>query len=167
MSAVKTPATRPARAIAGTQLYVHPGQVCVGAGAESFITILGSCVAVCLHDAALGVGGLNHFLLPQPADGTEQSPRYALGAIERLIAQLAARGARKERLAAHVVGGASVLQAFSNDTNHLGKRNVTAACETLARLRIPVVSTDVGGIRGRKLVFTPRDGTRVVELIGR
>jgi len=147
--------------------YVHPGHVAATAAPGAFVTILGSCVAVCLHDRSARVGGLNHFLLPHPVEDAEPSPRYALPAIEELIRQVVAHGARHERLVAHVVGGATVLAAFASDSNHLGKRNVAAAYEILARRGIGVSSSDVGGIRGRKLVFSPYDGTHTIHLIGR
>jgi chemotaxis protein CheD len=159
------------RSQASAPVYVHPGHVAVAGppphGASAFTTILGSCVAVCLHDPVTEIGGLNHFLLPVPTDDTEPSPRYAPTAIETLIQRLLAEGARKERLVAQLFGGASVLRAFTNDVNHLGRRNVTAALELLAAHRIRVKGSDTGGTHGRKLTFVPRDGSTTVHLIGR
>jgi chemotaxis protein CheD len=150
-------------------VYVHPGQVVVSgpAGPASFSTILGSCVAVCLHDAGAEIGGLNHFLLPVPTDDAEPTPRYAGVAMEMLLQRMLAEGARPKRIVAQVFGGASVLRAFEADVNHLGRRNVTAALEILSGHRIPVKHTDVGGTRGRKVVFSPRDGSTTVHLLGR
>jgi chemotaxis protein CheD len=147
--------------------YVHPGQVAVSVAPGSLVTILGSCVAVCLHDAIARVGGMNHFLLPHPGSDAEPSTRYAQAAIDHLISQMVVHGARLGRLEAHVVGGASVLAAFKNDENHLGKRNVSAAYDILTHQGIAIASSDVGGIRGRKLVFDPRSGARTIHLLGR
>ena len=130
-------------------------------------TILGSCVAVCLHDPGSGIGGLNHFLLPHSTRETESSPRYARPAVERLVGLMLAEGARASRLQARVIGGARVLSAFPDDPDHLGLRNAAAARELLVSLRIPVISSDIGGDRGRKLLFVPRDGTHQVQLLGR
>jgi chemotaxis protein CheD len=129
-------------------------------------TILGSCVAVCLHDAAAGIGGLNHFLLPHGSNEAESSPRYARPALEHLMALVLAEGARASRLQARLVGGARVLSAFPDDENHLGLRNAAVARELLAARRIPIISSDIGGDRGRKLVFVPRDGSHQVHLLG-
>lgn len=145
--------------------YVHPGHLHVGRGDERVTTILGSCVAVCLHDPHAGLGGLNHFLLPHSTNDGESSPRYARPAIERLVDLMLKEGARASRLQASVIGGARVLLAFP-DGDHLGLRNAAAATAVLASLRIPVRSSDVGGDRGRKLVFTPRDGTHQVHYLG-
>jgi len=147
-------------------VYVHPGHLHVSREEGTCTTILGSCVAVCLHDEIARVGGLNHYLLPIPGDDAEPSPRYAATAVEMLIQRMLADGARHKRLVAHVVGGAAVLAAFSANENHLGTRNVAAARELLARHAIPVISADVGGTRGRKVVFEPRSGRLTVTKIG-
>jgi chemotaxis protein CheD len=149
-----------------TTVYVHPGHLYVGRGPEQVTTILGSCVAVCLHDPMARIGGLNHFLLPHPTDNMAASPRYAEAAISCLVDLMLEAGARTEQLRALVVGGARVLSAFPDDRNHLGLRNAAAATSLLAARRIPIVTSDVGGNRGRKLVFVPRDGTHIVQRLG-
>lgn len=146
--------------------YVHPGQLVVSADVGVLTTILGSCVAVCLHDAKLRVGGLNHFLLPNKCGPGDVAGRYAPSAIEELIEQLLSCGSLQTRLVAKVVGGASVLAAFGESKEHLGLKNVAAAHETLASYGIPVIGTDTGGTRGRKLVFSPRDGATLVQQLG-
>ena len=165
-----TPRTAPrAGSPAGVQslpaAYVHPGQVLVSTGPGVLTTILGSCVAVCLHDATLGVGGLNHYLLPNHGASDAHQGRYGPTAIEQLVHAMLARGASRERMVAHVVGGARVLAAFT-DGQHLGLRNAAVAREALAAHRIPIVSADVGGTRGRKLQFAPRDGQLAIHMIG-
>jgi chemotaxis protein CheD len=148
-------------------VYVHPGRLYVGQGEERVTTILGSCVAVCLHDPIAGIGGLNHFLLPHSPIERESSPRYAGAAVEWLVELMLTEGARASRLQARVIGGARVLSAFADDPHHLGLRNADAAHALLAARRIPVVSSDIGGDRGRKLLFVPRDGSHHVQLLGR
>lgn len=149
-----------------TVVYVHPGHLYVGRGAERVTTILGSCVAVCLHDPVARIGGLNHFLLPHPLEKGQGSTRYARPALEHLMDLVLKKGARAGRLQARVIGGARVLSAFPDDSNHLGLRNAAAATALLAEWRTPIVSADVGGNRGRKLVFIPCDGTHTVQLLG-
>jgi chemotaxis protein CheD len=166
MAIVPERLTDPRLHVLRTPTYVHPGQVYVSGEAGECATILGSCVAVCLHDPLTRVGGLNHFLLPFPGDDAEPSPRYAPTAIEALVHRMVLEGARPHRLIAHVVGGAAVLAAFGANENHLGRRNVDAAYELLAERGIRVTSHDVGGTRGRKVVFEPRTGRLTVTQIG-
>lgn len=163
---VNTPVRSPAGGVnALPAAYVHPGQMLVSSGAGVLTTILGSCVSVCLHDPELCVGGLNHYLLPNHGATGEQTARYGPTAIEQLVNAMLRRGATRERMVAHVVGGARVLAAFA-EGQHLGLRNASVARETLNTHGIPIVSADIGGTRGRKLMFSPRDGRLSVQVIG-
>jgi chemotaxis protein CheD len=145
--------------------YVHPGQLVTSNGAGVLSTILGSCVAVCLHDAQERIGGINQFLWPTVGAELDQPGRYGPTAIDELVRRMVRDGANRERLTATIVGGASVLAAF-DDAEHLGMRNVATARAGLARHKIKIVGADVGGRRGRKLQFSPRDGQVHVQLIG-
>lgn len=162
---VGKPAT-PARVTPLPATYVHPGQVFVSNGPGTLTTILGSCVAVCLHDPKLHLGGLNHYLLPNRCAPGELEGRYGPSAIAQLIDGMLLHGASPRRLVAHVVGGAAVLAAFDATSDHLGRRNIEIARELLSARHIPVLTWEVGGNRGRKLAFAPRDGAATVSLIG-
>ncbi len=131
-------------------VYLHAGQVHASAEPSSVVTVLGSCVAVCLCDREAGVGGMNHFLLPHPTV-REQSPRFGAVAMPHLVEQVLKLGARRERLEAKVFGGACVIEAFKG--RNLGTENVELALKALEEAGVPVVERDVGGHNGRKLVF--------------
>ena len=87
------------------------------------------------------------------------------GAVALLIGQVLERGAHRGRLAAKVFGGACVLEAFRADQWSLGARNIEIAREQLEAAAIPVVGEDVGGDRGRKVVFHVRTGAAWVRSI--
>ena len=146
--------------------YLHPGEICVTAQPVRVTTILGSCVSVCLFDSQARVAGLNHFLLPQAPRAGEASPRHGDVAIEVLVRRLLAIGASCDRLVAKLFGGANVLRAFADESRHIGAANVDLARSTLARYGIPIGAEDVGGTRGRKLVFSAPDGAAWVKVIG-
>lgn len=150
-------------AAAGTRHFLPAGQLHAASEPTEIVTILGSCVSVCLFDTARGVGGANHFMLP--GQSPAPSPRYARNAMELLLAQLIALGARKNHLEAKLFGGASMLKRGSESTGDLGMRNVEAARAALAEHGIPIVGEDVGGNRGRKLVFSTADGTVLVKQV--
>lgn len=147
----------------GSRFFLHAGQLYAAGEPTEIVTILGSCVSVCLYDAARGVGGANHFMLPGKA--STPSPRYATNAVELLLEQLLALGARRSRLEAKLFGGASMLKLGTESSGDLGTRNIEAARVELAEKRIPIVSEDVGGTRGRKLVFSTADGTVLVKQV--
>ncbi|HEX7153367.1 MAG TPA: chemotaxis protein CheD [Thermoanaerobaculia bacterium] len=145
------------------KVYLHAGQLYASAEPTEIVTILGSCVAVCMFDRARGVGGLNHFMLP--TESATPSPRYARHANEMLIKQLVALGASRSRLEAKIFGGASVLKMGGDTGSDLGMRNIEAARLHLANEKIPILGEDVGGLRGRKLVFLTGDGTALIKQV--
>jgi chemotaxis protein CheD len=147
-------------------VYLHPGQVVVAAHPIAVTTILGSCVSVCLYDERRGVGGVNHFLLPHWVGTGAQNARFGCAAMRQLLAEVRALGGRTADLRAKVFGGACVLDAFGRaDGEHLGTRNVRVALEALQTAGVPMLATDTGGRRGRRLLFTTDDGAALVRLI--
>jgi len=145
------------------KIHLHAGQLYATAEPAEIITILGSCVAVCLFEARRGIGGINHFMLP--TDSPTVNPRYAGHACDLLLGQLLALGARRANLSAKIFGGASVLHIGPNTGAELGTRNIEAARAKLALEQIPIVGEDVGGVRGRKLVFLTADGTALIRQV--
>ena len=143
------------------QVYLHAGQLATSSAPTAITTVLGSCVAVCLHDPTTGIGGMNHFLLPHPV-GREHSPRFGNVAVPQLVEAVVREGAARASLVAKVFGGASVIGAFRGGRN-LGQENVELALRLLAEARIPVLDHDVGGPRGRKVVFIADEGTAWVR----
>ncbi len=144
--------------------YLQPGQLIAAPEPLEISTVLGSCVAVCLWDRRRGQGGANHFLLPHHGSG-QASPRYGDVAVEQLVAALLALGSRRDDLVAKLFGGANVITAFRGEREQLGARNVAVARHELDRARVPLVAEDVGGKRGRKLIFHTDDGLARVRLI--
>ena len=145
-------------------VYLHAGDMHVTRETTQVITILGSCVAVCLWDRLTRVAGINHFMLPSDIGLRSDSLRYANFAMSELLRQIMEIGAEARRLEAKVFGGACVLGAARNG-HDLGSKNVEAARERLAAERIKVVAEDVGGTRGRRLVFRTWDGTALVKQV--
>jgi chemotaxis protein CheD len=121
------------------------------------MTVLGSCVAACLVDRTAGVGGMNHFMLP---DGGSAG-RYGAYAMELLINELMKRGARRERIEAKVFGGGQVMRNFS--TMNVGEQNVKFVDQFLANERITIVSRDVLDIHPRKVCLFPRSARALVK----
>jgi chemotaxis protein CheD len=146
-------------------VYLHPGQLFVTTAPATVTTILGSCVAVCIWDPALGIGGINHYLLPIGFKTASAGLRYGNVAISHLLDKLERVGTVRSNLRAKVFGGACVLDAMRGKGNHLGGKNVEIAHSVLADAGIPIVATDVGGDRGRKLIFHPHDGNALIKLL--
>jgi len=145
-------------------VYLFPGQIFTSSEPAIVSTILGSCVAVCLWDPEAHIGGMNHFLLPaNPARASDA--RYGNTAMARLLEMLIERGASARRLLAKIVGGASVLNGFSNTRRSIGEQNVIVAREFLQKLDITLAGDQTGGRRGRKLLFHTGNGSAYVKEI--
>lgn len=145
--------------------YLAPGQLFATNASITLRTVLGSCVAVCLYDSLLGVGGMNHFLLPGSSGSRDSSFRYGDAAMAGLWRELERLGAGPIGLRARVFGGARVLSGLS-ELMHLGKRNVDYALGWLAKRRVPVVERQVLGDRARRVEFRVSDGSAHVRLLG-
>ena len=121
-------------------------------------TLLGSCVAVCLFDPKLKLGGMNHFLLPSRASSVNDDTDIILSgdfAMEVLANGLFDKGANKSRLVAKAFGGGTIVSSIRMA---IGERNSQFALEWLAREGIPLVASDFSGPWSRKVVFVPQTG---------
>jgi chemotaxis protein CheD len=145
--------------------HVGPGQMMVSSGARILRTVLGSCVSVCLWDPNLGVGGMNHFMLPESASPFVACLRHGDVAMRVLLREMLASGSRANQLSARVYGGANVLEAFTS-ANHLGARNVRFALDWLESERIVVDAQHLLGTSARRVEFDLRTGSTGVRLLG-
>ncbi|MXP10458.1 chemotaxis protein CheD [Pseudoblastomonas halimionae] len=121
-------------------------------------TVLGSCVAVCLHDHVARIGGMNHFLLGEPSASQNVRPdemqRYGVHAMELLINGMMRAGAVRERLCGHLYGGANIIAGLGS----IGSSNAAFARQFMETEGLQVRRCDLGGNRARKVEFLPFDG---------
>lgn len=165
MNAQRIPAdtTSPAR-----DVYVLPGEVRVSTFPTRFLTVLGSCVAVCLYDRVHGVGGINHFLLPGVPPPTEMDPvRWSTPSIVALIDRILAAGASRDCLVAKVFGGACIAARTVPDALRIGDRNVEQALAQMKQHGIEVANRRTGGNVGLKIVFESHTGVVWVKELTR
>jgi chemotaxis protein CheD len=121
-------------------------------------TLLGSCVAVCLFDPKLKIGGMNHFLLPSRTRSSNADTDVILNgdfAMEVLVNGLLAKGGNKDRMVAKAFGGGTIVSSIRMA---IGERNAEFAQEWLEREGIPLVASDFSGPWSRKVVFVPSTG---------
>lgn len=130
------------------------------------VTVLGSCVSACIRDTKSGIGGMNHFMLPESAAADRDSPisesmRYGSYAMEVLINQLLRNGAKRENLEAKIFGGGNVLRSFT--TNNVGERNAAFVKKYLKDEGIKVTGEDLLDIYPRKVYYFPKTGKVLVK----
>jgi chemotaxis protein CheD len=123
-------------------------------------TLLGSCVAVCLFDPLLKIGGINHFMLPEMGRNKHDDVDSMLSgdfAMEALLNALLGKGAKKVRLQAKAFGGGTIIDTHPGAIS-IGMRNASFAKEWLLRETIPLRSSDFLGPWSRKIIFLPFNG---------
>lgn len=147
-----------------TSVYLYPGELFATSAPSVISTVLGSCVCVCLTDSVTKSGGANHFLLPHWTRGDGSSCRFGRTAMDALVARMLALGCKKGTLAARVFGGASLFEG-SRDRISIGQQNVEVATHFLEDEGIPILVREVGGARGRKLVFHTETGDVFVRTL--
>jgi chemotaxis protein CheD len=139
---------------------ILPGEYYATTDDTMIVTVLGSCVAVCLRDPHLNIGGMNHFLLPSEGSSAissvSDSARYGVYAMELLINQMLKLGAERRRLEAKVFGGGNVLKGFTGF--NVGERNVEFIMDYLNVEHIPVLASDLLDVYPRKVYFAPNTG---------
>lgn len=143
---------------------ILPGEYYATARDMLLVTVLGSCVAACVRDPITGIGGMNHFMLPEggdPHNPLSASARYGGYAMEMLLNQLVKLGANRGRLEAKVFGGAAVLRGFT--TVNVGESNSEFVIDYLRTERIRIVAQDLLGSYPRKVYYFPATGKVMVK----
>ncbi|MDN5872989.1 MAG: chemoreceptor glutamine deamidase CheD [Sinobacteraceae bacterium] len=144
---------------------VFPGGYYVTARDMLLATVLGSCVAACIRDKQNGIGGMNHFMLPDgctdESDPSSVPARYGIYAMEMLINQIIKLGARRANLEAKVFGGGNVLPGLVKA--NVGERNAEFVLGFLETENIRIVAQDLVDIYPRKVYYFPGTGKALVK----
>ena len=138
--------------------HVNPGGWAIE-NERPIATLLGSCVAVCLWDPQLRIGGLNHFMLPKFEKSANKDLDVLLCGnycMEALMNGMLARGAQKKRLQGKAFGGGNVISSLTGVS--IGQRNAEFAREWLAREGIQLLASDMMGPWSRKVILDPQTG---------
>lgn len=131
-----------------------------GDSGEMLVTILGSCISVCMRDPKVGVGGMNHILLPgNQNSGLKKGDegyctRFGAFAMEELINGILKLGGKKENLEVKIFGGGNVIK----NSAMIGTKNVNFVKEFLRNEGIPIKAEHVGGTYPRRIHYYPDTG---------
>ena len=147
-----------------------PGEYYVTTQKEMICTVLGSCVSACIRDRVLGIGGMNHFMLPLDrskgesawSDAQSAATRYGNVAMERLINDLLKAGGRRGNLEVKLVGGGKVLAAMTD----VGAANIDFVRQYVRMEGFAIAGEDLGDVYPRKVHYYPETGkVRVKKLL--
>lgn len=126
-------------------------------------TVLGSCIAVTMYAPDLRQGGMSHAVLPYSGNRSGYMARktayFVDPSTELIYTEMLRIGADPSRIEVKVFGGASVLcPGEYGDGFNVGQKNAEAARNALNRLGMEACKLDLGGERGRKILFDPSQG---------
>jgi len=141
--------------VVGLDYLLEPGHMYVALSPALIRLVLGSCVAVSLWERNLKIGAMNHFVYPGTKDPTKATAKYGNVAVPALVSMMIEYGADPNDMEAQIFGGASPEDAQDID---IGLRNTFVARHMLEKRGINIISEDVGGTQGRKIVFDTSSG---------
>lgn len=149
---------------------ILPGEYYVSMHGELISTVLGSCISACIRDVKMGIGGMNHFMLPMGNEDEHagkihltSATRYGNFAMEMLINEILKAGGRRKNLEVKLFGGGHVLASMSKID--IGNKNIKFVHEYLQEEGIEVMAEDTGDIYPRKVLFFADTGkVRVKKL---
>lgn len=134
------------------EYFLKKGYIYIPDAPTLISTVLGTGVSVCLWDRKLQKGGMNYFLYPEVSDPLEAKSLYGNVATLVLIRFLREDGSEIENLEAQIIGGAVPIDA-SEEHISIARGNIAVARRILKSYGIPIVAEDVGGSKGRKVIF--------------
>jgi chemotaxis protein CheD len=130
---------------------------------------LGSCIGIAIYDKIKNFGGLAHIMLPDSTQFTNVTNPYKFAdmAIPILVKKMEENGASKRNMIAKIAGGASMF-SFSDKSMvmDIGARNGVAVRNALLKVSIPIISEDIGGNKGRTIIFDTVNGIVQVKTVG-
>jgi chemotaxis protein CheD len=139
---------------------ILPGEYYVTREDEVVTTVLGSCVSACIRDRESGIGGMNHFMLPQTSVDKSSdeivgiATRYGNFAMEHLINTILSNGGKRKNLEVKVFGGGKILPTLTD----VGLKNITFVLDYLLQEGLKPLAQDLGDIYPRKVVYYPKTG---------
>jgi chemotaxis protein CheD len=156
----------PAEAHGVPRVTIHIGGVRASREPMLVDTVLGSCIAACIYDPVAGVGGMNHFMLPEGADpGNPTSARYGVNAMELLISEIMKLGGTRKRFQAKVFGGGHVLR-IRESLDGIPQQNIDFVHRFLNTESIPVMGEDIGGYQARRVLFNTQSTKVYLKKLG-
>lgn len=137
---------------------------------DKLITVgLGSCIGIALYDKNNDIGGLVHIMLPDSTqfNNINNPLKFADLAIPLLLSKMETQGAVRRNVKAKIAGGASMFN-FSDKSMvmDIGNRNSISVKNVLGKLSIPIIGEDVGGNKGRTMIFDTFSGIVQIKTVG-
>jgi chemotaxis protein CheD len=152
------------------KIYLKPGELCISKAPALVTTILGSCVAVTMYQPGIGVSAICHTPQPSCPKQSTECPKHCVNkyhyvscVIPEMLAHMEAVGAKREAIEVKLFGGSAMLSMAANRS--VGWKNIDTAMTVIRRCRLDLKAHQVGGRRGRKIVFNTHTGDVMLQRI--
>ncbi|WP_419785849.1 chemotaxis protein CheD [Pseudodesulfovibrio sp.] len=141
------------------KVFLQTGDCFIGVHPTLVTTVLGSCLAVTMHAPKHGIGTICHAFLPDSSDDKRHTDpqicRYVDTALQNMLESMDRLGVPRRDIVIKMFGGSTgiAVRGMEFSSYNIGRRNIEMARKLLRFARLDVAVEDVGGARGRKLMF--------------
>lgn len=134
-------------------LIIKSGELVICPEAHKLIAIAGSNLIVTFWEPNQKIAAIINFSKPQVKAGQKSTTHYGNVALLTVLKRLEEMELDLTRVEAHIIGGG---RKYFHVTT--AEDNIAIAEKILNKKGVEIVSTDVGGNRGRKVLFNTRTG---------
>lgn len=151
--------------------YLKPGEILAASEPFLITTVLGSCLSVTMHHKATKTSLICHAAMPSGAEARDKKRGniflYVDSSLQWMIDHYAEKDIRLRDIEVKMFGGAAMFQDAGSSQRDLsvGKKNIDVALTFLKKHRISLAAWNVGGSRGRKLIFNTMTGEVLAKFI--
>lgn len=141
------------------KVYLKPGELLFAATPTIVSTVLGSCVSITMHNPEHQMGIICHAVLPEELVPGEPY-RYVDSSVTAMLQMFGRYGIQKPDIEVKLFGGSEMLPQRENIYRELtvGRQNILRAHQIIEDEQLTLLASDVGGTRGRKLLFHTHTG---------
>jgi chemotaxis protein CheD len=136
---------------------IQPGHLAFSQAPSMIFTVCGNGLVVTMRDKLKGTGGIAHCIYPNPAAGEKPTHYHADVALRSLL-KVFKSSLDSGRLEAQIIGGGH----YKGINRARAEKTALAVKKILKKKKINIVSEDVGGVLGRKIVFNTSTGETMV-----
>lgn len=143
---------------------IQPGYLAYSREPAFIFTVCGNGLVVTIRDKFKKIGGIAHCIYPRAKNHEESTHYHADTALHSLLKIFAPSGDNaSRRLEAQIMGGGN----YKGINQDRAEKTTTTVKKILKKKGIPIISEDIGGILGRKIVFNTSTGETIIHKTSR
>lgn len=154
--------------------YLKPGEIHFATEPARVITILGSCVSLVMYHRPRRLGAICHAMMPSLLEVRKEIDpgrrfQYVDGCMEWMLARFAQYHITPQSLEIKLFGGAGLFpdRRGGEQSMAVGERNIDMALKLIDAHDLRLKAWDVGGDKGRKLIFCTSTGEVLTKFVAR